>query len=154
LIAAAMAGAALCAAAVPAQARDLPVGGLTVAEVQSWLQTAGYAAKVETNSDGTQDIASSSDGANFHVFFYDCKNKRCASMQFSAGFDTKGAFNATKMNQWDVDKRWTRAYADKVNDPWLEYDVDLAPGGTFEGLDDQFGIWRQSLGEFRKYIGW
>jgi hypothetical protein len=122
--------------------------------VQTWLQNAGYAAKIESNADGTQDIASAADGGNFHVFFYDCNNGRCASMQFSAGFDTKGAFKAEQMNQWNNDKRWAKAYVDKVNDPWLELDVDLSPGGTYEGLDDEFGIWRQSLTAFRKYIGW
>ncbi len=33
-----------------------------------------------------------------------------------------------------------RAYVDKVNDPWLEYDVDLTPGGSYELLKDEFGI--------------
>jgi hypothetical protein len=135
-------------------AKDLPEGGLTLGEVASWLTDAGYQAKVETDNDGTRNIASSADGGNFHIYLYDCKDDRCGSLQFSSGFDTKGAWDTAKMNEWSRTKRWARAYVYKVNDPWLEYDVDLTPGGTYEMLNDEFDIWKQSLTNFRKYINW
>jgi hypothetical protein len=75
-------------------------------------------------------------------------------MQFAAGFDTKGAFNPVKMNDWNRDNRWTRAYIDKANDPWLEMDIDLTPGGTFELLNDEFATWRSSFVRFKKFINW
>ena len=50
--------------------------------------------------------------------------------------------------------RWASSYIDKENAPWIEYDVDLAPGGTYEGLKDQSGIWQDALNHFRKFIGW
>ena len=56
------------------------------------------------------------------------------------------------MNDWNRDNRWARAYVDKVNDPWLEYDVDLTPGGTYEMLNDEFAIWRDTLGRFHKIV--
>ena len=143
---------ALCP--IGAMAKDLPDGGLTIEEVASWLQNEGYKAEVTKSDDGTPEINSSSNGHDFHIYMYDCDQGRCASLQFWEGFDTKGAFNAEKMNDWNMTKRWARAYVDKENDPWVEYDVDLAPGGTYEGLKDQFGIWEDSLERFRKYIGW
>jgi hypothetical protein len=86
---------------------------------------------------------------------YDCHDKpTCTAIQFNVGFDTKGAWNATKMNGYNSAKRWVRAYVDDNDDPWLEQDVDLIPGGTWEGLKDQFGIWRQMMGDFEKYIDW
>ncbi len=143
---------ALCADA--ATARDLPAKGLTIEEVASWLKNEGYKAEMQKSDDGTPNIASSADGQGFHIYMYDCKDGTCGSLQFSAGFDTKGTFNADKMNNWNKANRWARAYVDKENDPWIEYDVDLAPGGTYEGLKDQFGIWQDSLSEFRKFINW
>jgi len=137
-----------------AAAKDLPDKGLTIEEVASWLQSEGYKAEMQKADDGTQNILSSSDGQNFHVYMYDCKDQRCASLQFSEGFDTKGTFSASKINEWNRDNRWARAYVDKESDPWIEYDVDLAPGGTYEGLKDQFGIWQDALSHFRKFIGW
>ena len=151
LILAAMALALLPAVAA---AKDLPAGGLTLEEIQAWLHDAGLTAEIQTADDGMRNIYSSTDGSNFHIYPYDCKQERCGSLQFAVGFDTKGALNADKMNDWNRDNRWAHAYVDKVNDPWLDYDVDLTPGGTYEMLNDQLGIWRDSLGRFRKYINW
>jgi len=151
-----MAAGLVALALVPAAAwaKDLPAGGLTLEEVASWLQAAGYKAEIQTSDDGTRNIYSATDGVNFHVYTYDCKEARCGSLQFSVGFSTKGSSNAAAMNDWNRQNRWTRAYADTVNDPWIEYDVDLSPGGSYEILDDQFTIWRQALGRFTKYINW
>jgi len=143
---------ALYASAAPA--KDLPDKGLSIEQVASWLQNEGYKAEMQKSSDGTPNIASSSDGQTFHIYMYDCKDDVCASLQFSEGFDTKGTFTADKINDWNKNNRWARAYIDKENDPWVEYDVDLAPGGTYEGLKDQFGIWQDALSHFRKFIGW
>jgi len=141
-------------ASAAAQAKDIPEGGLTLAEVSSWLTDNGYQAKIETDDDGTRNIATSAEGAGFHIYLYDCKEDRCGSLQFSSGFSTKGAFDTAKMNEWNRTKRWARAYIDKVNDPWIEADVDLTPGGTYEILNDEFNIWKDTLTGFRKYIGW
>ena len=143
---------ALCAS--EALAKDLPDGGLTIDEVASWLQNEGYKAEIQKSSDGSESILSSADGQDFHVDMYGCKDQRCDSLEFSEGFDTKGSFSAGKTNEWNRDHRWTRAYVDKESDPWLECDVDLSPGGTYESLKDQFGIWLDALSHFRKFIGW
>ncbi len=138
-----------------ALAKDLPQGGLTVQDVAKWLQDSGYKAEIQTSRDGSQNVYSASDGTGFHVYMYDCHNgPRCASIQFSVGFDTKGAWNAAKMNAWNSDNRWVRAYVDDTNDPWVEMDVDLYPGGTWENLNDEFAVWRDMLGRFTKYINW
>jgi len=135
-----------------ASAKDLPAGGMTINDLVNWLQGQGYKAEVQTAKDGSKNIYSAAEGSNFHIYQYDCKNGRCGSLQFSVGFDTKGSFGPGPMNDWNRDNRWARAYVDKVNDPWLEYDVDLAPGGTFEMLNDEFGIWRDTLGRFHKIV--
>ena len=135
-----------------ASAKDLPAGGMTINDLVGWLQGQGYKAEVQTAKDGTKNIYSAAEGSNFHIYQYDCKNGRCGSLQFSVGFDTKGCFGPGPMNDWNRDNRWARAYVDKVNDPWLEYDVDLTPGGTFEMLNDEFTIWRDTLGRFHKIV--
>ena len=137
-----------------AAARDLPAGGMTLDEIAAWLHDQGLTAEVQTADNGAKSIYSSIGGSNFHIYQYDCKEARCGSLQFSSGFDTKGAFNADKMNGWNRDNRSAHAYVDKVNDPWVEFDVDLTPGGSYELLNDELGIWHQSLDNFRKYINW
>ena len=137
-----------------AMAKDIPEGGLTLDEIVDWLKAGGLPAEIKTGDDGAKSITSSLDGATFHVYTYDCKDGRCGSLQFSEGFDTKGAWTAEPINLWNRENRWTRAYADKVNDPWIEEDVDLTPGGTYEILNDQLAIYRSALTKFRTYIKW
>ena len=141
---------ALCSSA--ASAREIPKGGLTVDQVVSWLQSAGYKAEVQKNSDGEANVYSAAEGTGFHIFLYDCKKSFCGSIQFSVGFDTKGSFNTTQLNTWNRKNRWVRAFLDDSNDPWLEYDVDLTPGGTYEILDDEFTIWRGQLKKFAEMV--
>jgi hypothetical protein len=134
---------------------NIPSAGLSADDVANWLQSEGYKAQVSTNKDGSKSIQSATGGTNFNIDMYDCHDKpTCTAIQFNVGFDTKGAWNATKMNSYNSAKRWVRAYVDDNDDPWLEQDVDLIPGGTWEGLNDQFGIWRQMMGDFEKYINW
>jgi hypothetical protein len=143
---------AVAVVSTSALAKDLPAGGLTAEEVASWMQDAGYQAKIVTEKNGQKTITSSTGGVRFHVGFYDCKSQRCASIQFFAGFNTQGALNPVKMNEWNRSKRWARGYVDQVNDPWIEMDVDLSPGGTYEILNDEFAIWRNTLNNFNGFI--
>jgi hypothetical protein len=135
-------------------AKDLPVGGLTVEEVAKWLQDAGYKAEIQTAKDGTKNVKTAADGTDIYVDMYDCSKPKCTSIQFSAGFNTTGAWNGTKMNDFNRDNRWVKAYVDKKDDPWIQMDVDLYPGGTKEGLDDHFIVFHQLLVSFKKYINW
>ncbi|MGD0192140.1 MAG: YbjN domain-containing protein [Rhizomicrobium sp.] len=131
-----------------ATAKNIADGGLTIGDVVTWLQAKGYKADIVTGDDGKQHVSSTSNGAKFGVYMFDCKAERCGSFQFSAGFATHGKFDTSEMNKWNRDKRWCRGYFDSVNDPWVEEDVDLTPGGTYELLDDQFTIFRNCLDGF------
>jgi Putative bacterial sensory transduction regulator len=149
LIVAGAAALALCLSSTPAVARDIPDGGLTLEQVAAWLQAAGYKAEIQTEG-GKRNIYSGAEGNAFHISQYDCKGDVCGSLQFWVGFDTKGAFSTDRINTWNRENRWLRAYVDKVNDPWLEMDVDLTPGGTYENLSDEFAIWRDGLRRFKQ----
>ena len=139
--------------AAPAQAKDVPAGGLTVNEVQQWLLSEGYRAQLKKWNDGGDYISSSAEGTTFTVDMYDCKNGRCASVQFEAAFDLKTPMAAPRINEWNNTKRYARAVIDTNGDPSLRYDVNLSPGRTYEGFADDFGIFRSFLGDFKTFIG-
>jgi hypothetical protein len=132
--------------ATPAHA--IPDGGFTIEDAVAWLQSAGYAAKVVTVESGNRHIVSNTMGTPFNVFMGDCNGERCASLNLAAGFSTAGKFDILQINDWNTNNRWCRAYYDSVNDPWLEMDIDLWPGGTYESLNDQFAAWNTTLGRF------
>lgn len=136
-----------------AQAREIPAGGLSTDEVGAWLRDAGYKAELKTNDSGKPYYRTSADGVGFDVDFYDCKNGRCASIQFNAGFDTDG-LSTDKINAWNAANRYIRAYVADDGDPWFCYDANLSPGGTYEALDDDFAVWIGFLPNIKEHIGW
>ena len=133
-----------------ANATPIPDGGLTRAEVASWLQGQGYASEPVADKDGTQHLLFMYQAAKVGVYMYDCSGDRCGSLQFSVGWATHGKFDISQMNRWNRDKRWCRGYFDDVNDPWVERDVDLTPGGSYEMLKDElFDVFKNCIINFK-----
>jgi hypothetical protein len=149
------AGAALAlglACAAPASAAPIPNGGVTIPDMVKFLQGKGYKAEVKSGSTG-QYVSSAAGGVNFDIYFYDCDKGRCASVQFEAGFDLSNGLSASKINEWNRDKRYMKAYVDSGNDPHVSYDVNTSPGRSYEGLADDLGVWTGTLPTFAQFIG-
>ena len=140
---------ALMLTSMTASARDIPADGLSIQDVANWLQTVGYSTEAVPDKDGASHLRLYYGGVKVGVYMFDCKNGTCGSLQFSAGWATHGKFNTAEMNTWNRDKRWCRGYFDAENDPWIERDTDLSPGGTYELLRDEFAIFRKCVDGFK-----
>lgn len=149
---AALAALALGAGAV--QARPIPDAGLTVEELLAFVKSAGFDAKIEKTDQGEPYVSTSKDGINFDLDLYDCDKAKCRAVQFVASFDMKEPLSADKANAWNLQKRYIRVYLDKNGDPIFAYDANLAPGGTYEALQDDLDIFVQFLPEMLEHIGW
>lgn len=135
-------------------AAPIPDKGLTIEEVTKWLQSEGYRAEIVTD-DGDAYIKSATQGVNFILLLEDCTpSKTCKSVDFSSGFDLKDGITLDRANEWNSTKRWGSAYLDKENDPYLEMNVSLAPGSSFEALEDSLDTWNMMIVEFKTFIGW
>jgi hypothetical protein len=138
--------------AAPTLMHPIPDGGLTLEEVVAWLQSGGYSAKVVTAESGKRHIVTNSRGTPFDIFTPGCQEGRCASLEIVVAFSRKGKFDVSRLNEWNSDMPWGKAYYDDVNDPCLDMDISLSPGGTFESLNDQFATWNNLLVTFiQKY---
>jgi hypothetical protein len=136
-----------------AQARDIPSDGVTLEDVKAWLQEQGNEATITNDGAGHTIVSSKLGETKFGVYMFDCNNaKRCGSIQFAAGWPTNGKIPVTKVNEWNRTKRWGRAYLDDSGGMWLESDVDLTPGGTYELLNDMFATWKKSVEGFRSFF--
>jgi len=135
-----------------ASAAPLPDGGVTAPEVARVLQSKGFQAEVTTDKRGEPLVQSSSGGAKFGVYFYECKGQRCSSIQFSSGFSGTG-ITAAKIAEWNRTKRFGRAYQDDEKDPWVEMDVDVEHGANTDALANDLDRWIAVMGEFMRYIG-
>lgn len=146
--------AALALATTPALAKPYAAGGVTAQEVADALKARGLKADIQTDGQGDPMIKSASDGVNWTVYFYSCKSGRCASIQFSAGFDLNDGITAAKANEWNYTKRFARAALDDEMDPYIRYDIDAERGFTSEGLDLAIETYQLVLPVFTDFIGY
>jgi hypothetical protein len=147
-------GAALLLTSVPANAEM--VRGQTPDSVAAAMRAKGLLADVGKDDTGDPMIRSQFGGVKWTVFFYNCANhKDCATVQFYAGYHFKDkAIPLDKINEWNRNKRFSRAYIDKVNDPVIEMDVDLDDGGMSQALFiDNIEFWQTLMNEFQDHIG-
>lgn len=152
LIVGAVAGAVLLAAAGAAQARVLPPGGVTADEVAAALREGGFKAELGKDDGGDPMITSALDGSSFKVLFYDCKSGRCAAIQFTAGFDLDKGTSLSKVNMWNREYRFGRAWLDDEMDPYIQYDVDFEIGATTEAIGNVIQRWESLVPDFKKYV--
>lgn len=149
--------AAACVALMggPAQARPINDKGMTVEEVAAFVKAAGFDPKIEKTEQGQPYVHSTTaNGVNFNLDLYDCTEGRCRAVQFVASFDLKEPLAADKANAWNMNKRYLRLYLNETGDPTFLYDANVAPGGTYEALQDDMDVFLQFLQEGMEHIGW
>lgn len=147
------AGTALALAlTVSAQAQTL-VTGADTAEILNAARGYG-AANLTTQSNGDPQITGKIDGVTYQVYFRNCTdNADCEDLNFYLGFlDIKPSLE--DINDWNLNKRFSRAYLDQDQDACVEMDLDLVKGVTTEYLDSQFGLWAMVVGQFAEHVGY
>lgn len=140
-------------ALLPAAAAAQVVGD---PEVIALLMTGrGLPVAAGTHPDGTPELHSEVDGVPFRVLFYGCAPRPCETLQFTTGFDLARPMTLARVNDWNRDRRFGKAFLDEEGDPFVEMDVNLYGEGigrrTFE---DTLDLWRQVLSDFRDHIDW
>ena len=119
------------------------------------MRRAGFRAEMATDGVGDPMIRSAASGKLFRVMFYECTNNEdCRSIQFRAAFDLADGTTADRMNEWNENERWTRAYVDDEGDPILEYDVNFEGGVSPDNFQDSLRVWERSLGRFIRHVDW
>lgn len=129
---------------------------LTGADTDEILNAArGYgAANLTTQSNGDPQITGKIEGITYQVYFRNCTNNTdCEDLNFYLGFlDLKPTLE--EINDWNYNKRFSRAYLDQDDDACVEMDVDMVEGMTADYLDSQFGLWAMVLKQFAEHVGY
>lgn len=138
------------AMSVTAQAKDL-----TAANVDEILNAArGYgSATLTTQSNGDPQITGKTDGISYQIYFRNCTdNKNCEDLNFYLGFlDVKPTLEV--INDWNLNKRFSRAYLDQDQDACVEMDLDMVKGVSAEYLDSQISLWTLVVEQFADHVG-
>ena len=148
-----MAMAALGLMATPASAQT--VSAANPESIAAVLRSRGYRAEVTKDGQGDPLIKSGADGSTFLIVFFNCTGGRnCATIQFYAGFKTDGnAPSLSRINEWNREKRFGRAYIDAEGDPVVEMDVDLDDGGMSRLLfEDNLEFWVSVLTSYKTFV--
>lgn len=124
------------------------------ASITQILQSFGYRAELGTDDGGDPKISSFSSGAKFSIFFYGCTDgKSCDAISFSAFFDLDPGSNVALMNDWNVKKRYTKAYLDDEQDPVIDMDIYLGSGGiSIDNFRYWVDTWERAVGDFKTHI--
>jgi hypothetical protein len=108
---------------------------------------------LETGEDGDPLIRGRIDGESFVVYFYGCTNgAECRSVQFTAAWQNPGTVGLAEVNDWNANRRMSKAYIDDENDPVLEMDVNLDFGVTRRNFDDWVDYWQLALRTFTQDV--
>jgi hypothetical protein len=137
----------------PSQAQTI-VSAENPAAIAALIQVLGFQARLDKDSVGDPLIHSSAGGVDFSVYFYGCtKNKRCQSIQFSAGYNLTDGSTPEVIDEWNQTKRFASAYLDDENDPFLQMDVNTEGGITEENFNKSFDLWETLKAQFEEHIG-
>jgi len=137
-----------------AQAGDRIHERLTGERLQGIMQDLGYRAQLGVDDAGDPMIDSTASGYKYRVLFYDCDGKRgCGALEFWAGFDTEDEGDLARMNEWNLNKRFGRAYIDEEGDPIVSIHYNLAGGVTEANIEDMFEWWELVIAEFATHVG-
>jgi len=95
-------------------------------------------------------------GTDFVLYFYDCTdNSDCKSIQFFSGYKTEGSVRKAKVNTWNAENRFSRAYISDSGSARIEHDLFLGNAGI--DADDFAALvskWTSAQGEFEAFIDW
>jgi hypothetical protein len=147
------------AATAPAPVQRAAPGKVSVADPASLvaaLQKAGYKAKL-THEEGKPEIESSAAGATFYLYFQNCESKEgCEDIMVQSAYDMdKDGVTVEKINDFNRDNRWARAYLDKDRDPVIESDLMFVGKQMDEAtFIESIKAWDDALGRFHKAIDW
>ena len=107
---------------------------------------------LDKDSGGDPMIKGRIDGIGYAIFFFGCKeNKDCKSVNFYASWDTSDV-KAAQIADWNLNKRFAKAYLDKSGQPAITMDVNLFGGVTSENFEDDLDWWRTMMAGFKTEV--
>lgn len=146
-----LAGATLALAlSVSAQAQTLT--GANTEDILAIAKNYGSASMTK-QSNGDPQITGKIGGISYQVYFRNCTdNKNCEDLNFYLGFlDIKPTLE--EINDWNFNKRFSRAYLDQDKDACVEMDLDMVQGVSAEYVDSQFALWKMVVQQFADHVG-
>ncbi len=129
---------------------------VSVSDVERALSELGLAFERKTDKAGDPYWSFRTEGITVGLFVDDQTAKLSGAYQYLvlyAGWSTGGKGSCTEMNSWNLQKRGSRAYLDRDNDPGIEADLYLRGGVTWDAIKQFIERFRISVKAFETHIG-
>lgn len=145
--------AAITLMAAPAQAEL--VNARDPAAIKAIVESQGFPADLVTKEGDNPYIESTRAGMKFLILFMNCDDSKanCKTLQFYMGFSDAKDTTLERINEWNSERRFARAYVDSLGDPVMEMDLDLDFGGLpRENVGEAFNTWTSLMDSYHQHI--
>ncbi len=91
-------------------------------------------------------------GKKYAISFHGCNSsgKDCDDILFTAPWS--GESSLERVNNWNREKRFGRAYIDTDGDPALDMAVNIDYGVTTKNIEDTFDWWSKAMSRFEEQV--
>lgn len=122
--------------------------------IATLIESHGWKVAIDAKAGESPVLKASRNGELFVVGFMNCTDgKNCKTLQFFMGFTDAKEVTLERLNEWNRDKRFARAYRDNEGDPVLAMDVDLDFGGLpRENVGELVNTWTGLMDSFRAFV--
>ena len=115
----------------------------------------GYGSAIlGTQDSGAPKISGKIEGQPYTIYFSSCDSKThkdCEDLDLYAGYlGVKPSLE--KINSWNRDTRFARAYLDSDGDAGMDMDVNMLHGVSTQNMDSTLGLWAQLVKKFTAYV--
>ena len=141
----------------PAPSADASAGdiidGRDIEQLANILREQGFQARIGKSSDGQPRINSAAGGVNFSVTTYSCtpESKGCSIDFFTYWKTASKPLSLEKINDWNREWRFLKAYNDKDGDLNLVFNIELTGGISKRAFVRNFERWTSMLAKFDKF---
>ncbi|RIH81831.1 putative bacterial sensory transduction regulator [Meiothermus luteus] len=126
------------------------VNGLTERDVETLLRQEGIPFERVGNSKYHLRIA----GVRVVLLMDRCQSGSCEILTLASGFTMDTPPSLEEVNEWNQNKRFSRAYLDSDGDPWVESELHLRFGVTSETIRFFLAVFsKETLPKFIEHIG-
>lgn len=142
--------------ASPAVVQAQNVVAKSASSLERFFQDEGAEVDATVDNVGDPKLDVTYYGNEFSVYYYGCDdNRNCDAVQFFSGYKTDGSVRLSKINTWNAENRYARAYVSDSGSARIEMDIYLGDDGV--SADDfaaMVSLWSRSMNEFEDLIDW
>lgn len=141
---------------LPIAAQAEPVFATDGDSLYRFFENEGAEVEATTDNVGDPKLRVTYYGSDFSVYYYGCDNNTdCNAVQFFSGYQTEGSVRLAKINEWNTENRFARAYISNEGSARIEMDIYLGRDGvSADDFAQQVSLWARAMKDFETFIDW